>query len=354
MAPRNTTFSLLRRTGLASIVACASFGALAFAAGGDPHAPPSKPETPAKLPPVANKTPKAPAKAAPAGEAAPKADHGDSATKGEKHAAPAAPEHGEHRDTTSGNPSEHASDPHANTTPPAAPAHDPHADATSSVSADQALRRLIEGNARFAHDLDNTTERDPSRRPALASGQHPFAIILSCADSRVPPELLFDQELGDLFVVRLAGNTADDAALGSIEYAVDHLGSKLIMVMGHTKCGAVKAAVETNAAGKQPSELPGHLPAVVSSIMPAVTETKGMQGDAVRLAVIRNVQRTVQSLQRCAPILSQACESKGVRVIGAIYDLDSGEVDLVPELSGSNGGATFTAGASGSDEKNEH
>ncbi len=206
-------------------------------------------------------------------------------------------------------------------------------EAMESVDPDSAMRRLVEGNARFVHDLDNTTPRSFSRRGELAKGQHPFAIVLSCADSRVPPELVFDQELGDLFVVRVAGNTSDDLTLGSMEYAVEHLGSKLIVVMGHTKCGAVKAAVETSQAGKSGSDLPGHLPAVVTQIMPAVEETKGESGDALKNAVIRNVQRTVFALRNAEPTIKDFIATKGLRVVGAVYDIETGEVDFVPELS---------------------
>jgi carbonic anhydrase len=213
------------------------------------------------------------------------------------------------------------------------PAAAHHAPKHPSVSPDEAMRRLIEGNARFVHDIDHVTTRDIGRRGELASGQAPFAIVLSCADSRVPPELVFDQELGDLFVLRVAGNTADDAILGSIEYAVDHLGTKLILVMGHTACGAVKAAVDTAASGKGADSLPGHLPAVVAPIMPAVAETRKDAGDPVRLAVMRHVQRTVASLRTSGPSISGGVEAGGLRVVGAIYDLATGEVDFLPELS---------------------
>jgi carbonic anhydrase len=314
-----------RRFGLFSIVALGALASVALAPAGDPHGPPTKPEKPAAAPtgdsaghpegstaPVAGKTP---------------ADHGSSP------------------------PSEPAASEKPNA--PAVQAAHGHEE-VESVPADIALRRLIEGNARFSHDLDNTTPRDTARRPQLAAGQRPFAIILSCADSRVPPELVFDQELGDLFVVRVAGNIADDACLGSIEYAVDHLGAKLIVVLGHTKCGAVKAAVDTAGAGKQADTLPGHLPAVVTPIMPAVAETSSMRGDSVKLAVIRNVQRTVRALQQCGPVIAGAVSEKGVRVMGAVYDLESGDVDLVPELSSEATPTTQTVGATQSHEAPEH
>lgn len=232
-----------------------------------------------------------------------------------------------------GEPGTAAADPHAsNAADDHGAGHAAH-EPVAGVSADTALRRLIEGNARFAHNFDNQTPRDIDRRATLAGGQQPFAIVLTCADSRVPPELVFDQDLGDLFVVRVAGNTADDAILGSMEYAIEHLGSRLIVVMGHSKCGAVKAAVDTAKSGKTASDLPGHLPAVVADIMPAVHDVKDQPGDAVRAAVMRNVQRTVASLKRCGPVIQSYVETKGLKVVGAVYDLETGEVDLVPELS---------------------
>src|SRR5947209_5314090 len=129
------------------------------------------------------------------------------------------------------------------------------------LPADQALARLIEGNARYSRHREQHPDETLARRKELQVGQHPFAVVLSCSDSRVPPELVFDQGLGDLFVVRVAGNIAADAVLGSVEYAVEHLGTKLIVVLAHEKCGAITAAVEGGKA-------PGHLPALVAAIQP--------------------------------------------------------------------------------------
>src|SRR4051795_13565486 len=128
-----------------------------------------------------------------------------------------------------------------------------------SLPADRALARLLEGNGRYARHKEQHPDETLARRKELETGQHPFAVILSCADSRVPPELVFDQGLGDLFVIRVAGNIADDDVLGSIEYAVEHLHTKLILVLGHEKCGAVSAAVEGN-------HDPGHLESLLSAI----------------------------------------------------------------------------------------
>lgn len=368
MAIRNSLLPIVgRRLTLASFIACGlACGAVAAASiaatEGDTHAPPSKPAKPAAGPSTGHgatppKTPATPATGKPAKghtaePAAPKGEpsksapaHGatDNHASDESHAATDA-----HAEPVAADDHQSAKDAHPAASPAAA-----HGE-TPSVSADEAIRRLVEGNARFVHDLDDQTPRDLHRRAELAGGQHPFAIVLSCADSRVPPELVFDQELGDLFVVRVAGNTADDAILGSMEYAIEHLGSRLIVVMGHTKCGAVKAAVDTAKSGKTAADLGGHLPSVVAGIMPAVSETKDAPGDAVRAAVIRNVQRTVASLRTCGPTINEFIASKGLKVIGALYDLETGEVDLLPDLSpSSTSPAAQTAGA-GEPKHEEH
>src|SRR3954449_3735222 len=132
----------------------------------------------------------------------------------------------------------------------------------SAVSANDALARLMHGNRRYARHKEQHPDESLARRKELIGGQHPFAVILGCADSRVPPELLFDQGLGDLFVIRVAGNIVDDVVLGSIEYAFEHLDTKLIMVLAHEKCGAVSVAVQGGSA-------PGHLTTLVQAIQPS-------------------------------------------------------------------------------------
>src|SRR5436305_9248189 len=153
---------------------------------------------------------------------------------------------------------------------------------TASLSADQSLSRLLAGNARFVAHKERHPDESSARRRELVSGQHPFAVILGCADSRVAPELLFDEGLGDLFVIRVAGNIADDAVLGSIEYAVEHLGSKLIVVLGHESCGAVSAAVASESAS-------GHLSSLVTAIRPSVLATASSPGDRIHNCVVENV-----------------------------------------------------------------
>src|SRR6185503_6013411 len=167
--------------------------------------------------------------------------------------------------------------------------------------------------------------QDPGRRTELATSQHPFAVILACSDSRVGPELLFDQGLGDLFVVREAGNVIDDHTLGSIEYAVEHLHSPLIVVLGHERCGAVAAARDTIAAKSQAE---GHIASLVDAIRPAVEATANQDAEATCKANICNV---AHALKTSEPLLQHMVEKGEVAVMGAYYDLDSGTVTFLPD-----------------------
>src|SRR5216683_1840927 len=160
----------------------------------------------------------------------------------------------------------------------------------ASVSADNALAKLKEGNLRFATSEVSQSKPTAARRAATAQAQHPFAIIVGCADSRIPPELVFDQNLGDLFVIRTAGNLVDDHALGSIEYAVAHAGARLIVVLGHTRCGAVTAALESDHA-------PGHIQSLVRDIQPAVKAAKGKPGDALAATVTENARQVAAQIK---------------------------------------------------------
>jgi carbonic anhydrase len=190
------------------------------------------------------------------------------------------------------------------------------------VDGDAALRKLLEGNRRFVKGTNVRHDLSAKKRTALGEGQKPFAVILGCSDSRVPPELLFDQGLGDLFVIRVAGNIADDAVLGSIEYAVEHLHTQLVVVLGHEKCGAVTAALEGGHGT-------GHLPALVEPIRSAAEEGKKAPGDALDNAIAANVRMTVDRLRTCAPILEKAYRAREVKVVGARYDLDRGLVEII-------------------------
>jgi carbonic anhydrase len=192
----------------------------------------------------------------------------------------------------------------------------------AGVSANNALSRLLEGNQRYVRHKEQHPDESLARRKELIGGQHPFAVILGCADSRVPPELLFDQGLGDLFVIRVAGNIVDDAILGSIEYAVEHLGTKLILVLGHEKCGAVSAAVD---GGKSA----GHLKTLVAAIQPSVWATAKDPGDKIHNCVIENARRVARQIRESEPVLKDAAERKGVKVLAAEFALDTGEVTLL-------------------------
>lgn len=195
------------------------------------------------------------------------------------------------------------------------------ANSESTITGVMALKQLMDGNDRYMNGLKHP-KRGAKRRVEVAKGQHPIAIILGCSDSRVPPEILFDQGLGDLFIVRVAGNIADPVVLGSIEYAAEHLGTPLLMVLGHERCGAVAATV-------QGGEAPGHIGSLVEAIRPAVNETRGMAGDPVDNAVVMNVRNVVAELRRSRPLLAHMVEEKKLTVVGGYYDLDTGAVELV-------------------------
>ena len=192
-----------------------------------------------------------------------------------------------------------------------------------AVSADSARQKLVDGNRRYVEGTMTHPDQTADRRGEVAKGQHPFAAIVSCADSRVPPEVVFDQGLGDLFVIRVAGNIADDAALGSLEYAVEHLGVGYIMVLGHERCGAVDATLKGG-------EAPGHIGTLVREIQPAVKSVKGKDGDPLDNAVRANISAVVKKLKAAGPILSARVKSGTLTVVGAHYDLDDGAVSILP------------------------
>jgi len=191
----------------------------------------------------------------------------------------------------------------------------------ASVGADAALTKLKEGNTRFAESTVSSGKPTAARRAETAQGQHPFAIIVGCADSRTSPEIVFDQNIGDLFVTRSAGNLVDDHALGSMEYAIEHLGARLIVVLGHPRCGAVAAAVAGDSA-------PGHIQSLVRDIQPAVKETKGRPGDATELAVVANARLMANKIRTQMDVGELA---KEVRIIPAVYDLSSGKIEWLKE-----------------------
>jgi carbonic anhydrase len=187
----------------------------------------------------------------------------------------------------------------------------------SSVPPDEAVKRLKEGNERFAKSNVIGEKPVAARRTETAKGQNPFAIVVGCADSRTAPEIVFDQTIGDLFVVRAAGNLVDDYALGSIEYAVEHLGARLIVVLGHERCGAVTAALAGDSA-------PGHINSLVRDIQPAVAASKGKEGDAVANAIHANDSLVATKIRTQAQLGELASQ---VKIVEAYYDLDTGKVE---------------------------
>jgi carbonic anhydrase len=196
----------------------------------------------------------------------------------------------------------------------------------NAIAPADALKRIMDGNARYVANSPN--ERDfSSGRAARAQGQYPIAAILSCADSRVGPELAFDQAPGDLFVVRVAGNIVNTDLLASIEYGVQFLGVPLIMVLGHSSCGAVDAAikvVKTNAV------LPGHLPELITALKPSVViAQKAKSGDLLANATSENVKRQVARLKSSPPIVQKAYAGKKIDIVGGVYDIATGKVTLV-------------------------
>jgi carbonic anhydrase len=190
-----------------------------------------------------------------------------------------------------------------------------------TLDADAALEKLMAGNQRFVQHTPQYPHQSPSRLKEVAQAQYPFATVLSCADSRVPVEILFDQGVGDIFDIRIAGNIATPETIGSIEYAVTLLGTPVLMVLGHERCGAVTAAVKNEA-------LPGDINRFVEAILPAVNQVKGRLGDAVDNAVIANVNYQIQQLQR-SPLIAQRLQSGQLKILGARYDLDTGRVKIL-------------------------
>ncbi len=189
-----------------------------------------------------------------------------------------------------------------------------------------ALRELLEGNARYVAAKQTYRDQTPERRAEVAAAQYPFAVIFGCSDSRVPAEIVFDQGLGDLFVVRVAGPVLDDAVLGSLEFAALELKVPLIVVLGHERCGAVSA---TLAALEKDTLPPGHISHLVDAISPAVKRVKGRSGDPLDNAVRANVELIVEKLRISRQVLAAQVSSGKLRIIGARYDLDSGRVDVI-------------------------
>ena len=193
---------------------------------------------------------------------------------------------------------------------------------TEILAGDKAIDRLMAGNRENITVQQTHPNQMPERRAELIDGQRPFAVILGCADSRVPPEVIFDQGLGDLFVVRVAGNIIDDIVLGSIEYAASHLHTPLIMVLGHSQCGAIGATV----AG---GDLEGHIPSLAEAIQPVLDSIQDQTGNLVDNTARANARMVSEQLKQSTPVLSDLVNEVELKVVAAFYDLDTGVVEIL-------------------------
>ncbi|TAF05516.1 MAG: carbonic anhydrase [Nostocales cyanobacterium] len=192
------------------------------------------------------------------------------------------------------------------------------------VSANEAQRRLVEGNRRFSNQNRQYPNQSKRRLQSVAKTQYPYAAILGCADSRVPPEIIFDQGLGDLFVVRVAGNIASNEAIGSLEYATTALGTQIIVVLGHERCGAVAAAMKNE-------PVPGNIGTVVDGIKPTLNQNQQRTSETNddENAVIRNIQFQIEKLQNNSAVLTKLISNGRLRIVGAFYDLDNGKIQFL-------------------------
>lgn len=197
---------------------------------------------------------------------------------------------------------------------------------TDGITGEQALEKLMDGNSRFVSGNSTHPNQSEERLAELISGQHPFAVIVGCSDSRIPPELIFDQGFGDLFVIRTAGQVQDNVTIASIEYAVEHLGVPLVLVLGHDRCGAVTAAANGG-------EVEGHLDSLVDYIAPAVEEAEesGDETELLNNSIDNNVYNIRDELMQSEPVLSEKVEMGELLIVGARYHLDSGEVELLEQ-----------------------
>lgn len=213
--------------------------------------------------------------------------------------------------------------------------HDPEP-GHAAPTTDGALRQLLDGNERFvAGRLAACGKTTPALRQKLAAGQAPLAVVLSCSDSRLPPELVFDGEPGQIFVVRVAGNTVDPVVLGSIEYAAEHLGTPLIVVLGHERCGAITAAVDAT------GTVEGNIGALVNALSPAVEVARRSGPGAgkaalVEASMIENVKLVARNLTKQSRVLAHLKAEGKIAIVGARYDLDDGKVTLVDGAAGAS------------------
>lgn len=190
------------------------------------------------------------------------------------------------------------------------------------ISPNEAIRRLLDGNQRFIDQKRKYPDQSLEHLRLVAKAQYPFAAILGCADSRVPAEIVFDQGLGDLFVVRVAGNVVSDTVIGSLEYSTAVLGSQLIVVLGHKRCGAVAEAIKNE-------PLPGRIGLIIEGIKPSVERVKLRTGDNMQNAVIANIQYQTEKLQESSTILAKLLREDKLKIVGACYDIDTGKVNII-------------------------
>lgn len=197
----------------------------------------------------------------------------------------------------------------------------PPAIAKNNMTPDEALRQLMAGNQRFVAQKRKSPNQDVVRLNEVAKGQKPYAAILGCADSRVPSEIVFDQGLGDLFVCRVAGNIAIAEEIGSLEFGAAVLGTKVIMVMGHERCGAVDATIKG-------TPVPGQIGSLLDAIRPSLAKAKGLSGDPLENACKANIAYQVEKL-KASPVLTELITAGKLKIVGGYYDLDTGKVSLV-------------------------
>ena len=190
------------------------------------------------------------------------------------------------------------------------------------INADKALEKLLAGNKRFMSKNFYHPNQTKERQKEVIREQSPFAAILGCSDSRVPPEIIFDQGIGDLFVIRIAGNILSDAIKGSMEYAAGYLHVKLIIVLGHSNCGAVSAAITRG-------ELYFNITSIVNYILPSVQKAKDMNGNFHENTIKLNILKSVEQLKKTPPILNKLSEQGEIKITGAYYDLESGSVEII-------------------------
>lgn len=191
----------------------------------------------------------------------------------------------------------------------------------NDITPDVALKKLLEGNKRFVERKRQNPNQDIARLQQVAKGQNPFAAILGCADSRVPAEIVFDQGFGDLFVCRVAGNVATPEEIGSLEFGSLVLGSKIVMVLGHKRCGAVDATIKG-------AQVPGQIASLLDAIKPALARTRNQTGDRLEETCKANILVQTEKL-KSSPVISQLIEEGKLKVVGGYYDLDTGAVNLV-------------------------